>query len=300
MSWRLYVNKGASSFAGVSVEINESEFVLIGVPFDSTSSFRSGSRFAPSTIRIAAQNLETYSFRAGIDVEELLPADIGDVAVVHGDALETVRRVERTVSGILGEGKIPIVLGGDHTISIGSVKAVSQRISDICLLVMDAHADLRDEYLGYKFSHACALRRILEFLDADSVMILGLRAVSNEEKNFIDMRRINYVSSLDIRRSSGIRSFHTKIKNFLSTCSNVYLSLDMDVFDPSYAPGVQTPEPEGLTPTEVFDVIHGVGSMVTAIDIVEVSPPYDPSMITSMLAAKAIIEFIAAKSSLTH
>ncbi len=297
MSWRLYVNKGAYSFAGADIALDESEFVLLGVPFDSTSSFRSGARFAPSTIRLAAQNLETYSFRAGVDVEEHLPADVGDVAVVHGDAPETIKRVEEVVSGILSKEKIPIMLGGEHTISIGSIRAVSQRHNDMCLLVMDAHADLRDEYLGYKFSHACALRRILEFLDVDRIMILGLRAVSGEEKKFIDERGINYISSLSIRRSLEKRFFLERVRNFLSTCNSVYLSLDMDVLDPSYAPGVQTPEPEGLTPTEVFDVIHEVGYMLAAIDVVEVSPPYDLSMITSMLAARAVMEFIAAKSS---
>ncbi len=297
MSWRLFVNKGASSFAGVDVGLNESKFVVLGAPFDSTSSFRSGARFAPSAIRQAAQNLETYSFRAGVDVEEYLPADVGDVAVVHGDALETVKRVEKVVSDLLSERKIPIVLGGEHTVSIGSIKAAAQHISGMCLLVMDAHADLRDEYLGYRLSHACVLRRVLEFLDIERVMIVGLRAVSREEMVFINENKVNYVSSLAIRKSLR-NDLLEKIRDFVSTCNSVYISLDVDVLDPSYAPGVQTPEPEGLTPTEVFDVIHEVGDALAAIDIVEVSPPYDSSMITSMFAAKAVMEFIAAKSSL--
>ncbi len=294
MSWWLYVNKGATSFAGADVEVNESKSILLGVPFDSTSSFRSGARFAPASIRLAAQNIETYSFRAGVDIEDRLPADIGDIAVVHGDALETIRRVELVVSGILSEGKTLIILGGEHTISIGSIKAAAQHHSGICLLVMDAHADLRDEYLGYRLSHACVLRRVLEFLDADRVMVLGLRAISSEEKRFIDERGIRYISSLVIRKSRK-NEYLRDVGDFLSTCSTVYLSLDMDVLDPSYAPGVQTPEPEGLTPTEVFDVIHEAGRLSALIDVVEVSPPYDQSMITSMLAAKAVMEFIAAK-----
>lgn len=296
MGWRLHVNKGAMSFAGVDVGLSESEFVVLGVPFDSTSSFRSGARFAPSAIRLVAQNLETYSFRAGIDVEEHLPADVGDVAVVHGDAAETLKRVERVVSGLVSEGRVPIVLGGEHTVSIGSVKAVAQQASNLCLLVMDAHADLRDEYLGYKLSHACVLRRVLEFLDIERVMIVGLRAISKEEMGYISRRGVKYISSLAVKKSLR-KDVIGKVRDFISTCSRVYLSLDMDVFDPSYAPGVQTPEPEGLAPTEVFDVIHEIGDILAAIDVVEVSPPYDPSMITSMLAAKAVLEFIAARSS---
>lgn len=296
MNWRLYANKGVNSFAGVDIGFDESRFVVLGVPFDSTSSFRSGARFAPSAIRQAAQNLETYSFRAGIDVEEYLPSDVGDVVVIHGNAIETVERVERVVSGLLSEGKTPIVLGGEHTVSIGSIRAAAQRINNMCLLVMDAHADLRDEYLGYRFSHACVLRRVLEFLNVERVMIVGLRAVSREEMDFINENKVAYVSSLAVRRSLR-NNVLEKVRDFVSTCNSVYLSLDVDVIDPSFAPGVQTPEPEGLTPTEVFNVIHWVGDMLAAIDVVEVAPPYDPSMITSMLAAKAVLEFIAAKFS---
>jgi len=294
MSWRLYVNKGATSFAGIDVAYDASEFALLGAPFDSTSSYRSGARFAPSAIRQAAENLETFSFRSGIDIENYLPTDMGDIAVVHGDASETIKRVEAVVSGVLSEGKVPIVVGGEHTISIGSIRAAAKFSNELCLLVMDAHADLRSEYLGYRLSHACVLRRVLEFVDEDSVMILGLRAISNEERKFIESNRIRYISSLAIRRSRG-DNYLRIVKDFISTCNAVYLSLDMDAVDPSFAPGVQTPEPEGLTPTEILDVIHEVGKVSLAFDVVEVAPPYDLSMITSMLAARAIMEFIAAK-----
>ena len=290
----LYLNKSPYVFLGVSGDPSKVPYSIVGVPFDSTSSFRSGSRFAPLHIRLMSQSLETYSLRADGDVEDFPPHDEGDVIVSPGDISWTFRAIEGVSEELFSSGRKPVLIGGDHIISVpittGMVKALGK---DLCVILLDAHLDLRDSYLGNKFSHACVTRRLCEVLDPRSILVIGARAFSKSELNVARKLKLKYYTTLDVRRL-GVRGTAKAINDFTSSFSRVYISVDFDVFDPAYAPGVQTPEPDGLSPGEVFDILFKViNSKVIGLDIVEVCPPYDVNDITAALAAKTVLEVIS-------
>ena len=285
MSGSFYVYDLSKNFGGFKREYSESDFVLFGVPFDSTSSFRPGSRFGPAAIREASANIETWSWRAGIDFEEVKLHDLGDLAVVHGDAGETIRRVKETVEDIILSKKIPVMLGGEHIITLGALRG----IRDATVVSFDAHFDLRDEYLSNKLSHACVMRRALEELGVRNVVIVGARASYREEIEFVKKCGVNYISSRQIM-CVGTKEAGAWLKEALSNSKKVYLSVDMDVLDPAFAPGVGNPEPEGIPVSILLDLIEEmVDDRVVGFDIVEVSPAYD-SGTTAVTASKIIYE----------
>lgn len=290
----LYLVTSPYSFGGFSVSRDRSPFSILGIPLDMTSSFRSGYRTAPLSVRLAAQNLEYFSLRFGVDVEDFLYVDEGDV-ILPQDSIMKALEVVRKVSGkFLSNGRIPIFLGGEHTLTVGTVRAaVDVYGKDLCVLVFDAHADLRVEYGGSRYSHACTVSRIMELLGKDSIFLAGVRAVSKAEYERLRSEGIKHLTARSMRRA-GIKQVASSLHEFLGSCSRVYLSVDMDVFDPAFAPGVATPEPEGLSPYEFFEVLYEVmNKKFIALDVTEVTPPYDPSMITSMLAARVVLEFMA-------
>ncbi|MCD6428983.1 MAG: agmatinase [Desulfurococcales archaeon] len=290
----LYLNRSPYVFLGVSGDPSKVPYSIVGVPFDSTSSFRSGSRFAPLHIRLISQSLETYSLRADVDVEDFPPYDEGDVIVSPGDASWTFRAIEEVSGELFSSDRRPIFIGGDHIVSVpiitGAVKALGK---DLCVILLDAHLDFRDSYLGNKFSHACVTRRLSEVLDPKSILVVGARAFSKSELYDARRLKLKYYTTLDVRRL-GVRGTAKAINDFTSSFSRIYISVDLDIFDPAYAPGVQTPEPDGLSPGEIFDILYKVvDSKVVGLDIVEVCPPHDVNDITSALAAKTVLEVIS-------
>ena len=160
-------------FGGYRSAYEDSDYVILGIPFDYTSTFRSGARFAPNQIRIASLNIETYSLRFGLDAEDLRVTDVGDLDV-SGDVEETLRRIRRVVKDFIADGKLPIFIGGEHTLTLGSVKAFEGEVGVVCF---DAHLDLRDDYLGLRVSHATFMRRICESIGPENVLIIGARAL---------------------------------------------------------------------------------------------------------------------------
>ncbi len=281
------------TFLGMRGERGRTKLSVVGVPFDSTNSFRGGSRFAPVKVRLASQSLETYSFRAHSDLELNPPVDEGDVAVVHGDAEATLKAVAEVAHYLTSEGRIPFFIGGDHTVTYGIVEGVVRALGKPpCILILDAHLDLRNEYLGFRLSHACTARRVSEVVGPDRVFLIGVRAACRDE--VLDARRlgINYITSHDLLRKT-LRESVNKVRAWLEGCDAVYVSIDADVIDPAYAPGVATPEPEGLTPTYVLDLLWKVvdGRFVGA-DLVEINPMADYSDVTSFLGAKILIELM--------
>lgn len=281
----LYLNQASRNFAGFNNE--KSPFVIIGIPMDITSSFRPGSRFAPSTVRDAATNIEFFSLRTGIDMGEIGFNDVGDIALHPSDVEENVKRIKDVVSFFSERGKIPISIGGEHTITVGTVKGTNAD----CVISFDAHLDLRDDYLGYRYDHACVMRRLHE--SNVKIMEIGTRAVSKEELEYARSSGIPFITA-NLVQTLGVREVARKIVNFSSNCKRIYITYDMDVIDPSYAPGVATPEPEGLSPTIILDIINLiVDKRIVGFDVVEISPPYDPSGITSILGAKMIMETAA-------
>jgi agmatinase len=294
MDYKVYlVNIGQeNAFLGFNVGRSRTPFTIVGVPLDISSSFRSGCREAPTRIRTTSRSLELCSTITGLNIEKIGFEDLGNVVLPPGDVRESLNRIESIVKSLLEEGRIPILLGGEHTITLPSFKALSSLSRAPCLLVLDAHADLRNEYLGSRYNHATVIRRILDETQG-YVLIAGARAISREEvdeyKRFRD--RLDIVK---LWQGSDIKEISKEIKSRMAKCAKVYISIDIDTLDPSYAPGVQTPEPLGVDPLSLLRILEAVvDHRVQAIDVVEVAPPYDPSDITSFLAAKIIIELAA-------
>ncbi|MBC7113564.1 MAG: agmatinase [Candidatus Methanomethyliales bacterium] len=285
MSGSFYVDDFSKQFGGFKREYSESEFVLFGVPFDSTSSFRPGSRFGPAAIRETSANIETWSWRTGMDFEEVRLHDLGDLAVVHGDTAETIRRVKETVEDIVMSRKIPVMLGGEHIITLGALRG----IRDTTVVSFDAHFDMRDEYLTNKLSHACVMRRALEELGVGNVVIVGARASYKDEIEFVKRNGINYASSQQIIRA-GTKEVGAWLKEILANSNKVYITVDMDVLDPAYAPGVGNPEPEGVSTSNLLDILEEiVDDRVVGFDVVETAPVYDNGT-TALTASKIIYE----------
>ena len=266
-------------FADANSSFNDAKFVIFGVPFDSTSSFRSGSRFAPNRIREASYNFETYLMEQDVDLIDIPFHDAGNLDE-YGNVDEMTGAVEDAVKKILP--KFPILIGGEHSLTIGAVKT----LKNVSVVFIDAHLDFREEYLGIKNSHACVSRRVSEIVGIENVFSIGVRSFSREEKNDAEKLGLKYVSSFDVKEK-GIENI---IRN-LNLKKKIYLSLDMDGVDPAFAPGVGNPEPFGLRPMDVVKCIKILSDRLVGFDIVEVCPPHDNGN-TSLLAARIIRDLI--------
>ena len=281
------------TFADASASFEEAKYVVVGVPFDRTTSFRPGARFGPDSIRQHSWNFEAYDLETGIDLSEVPIHDLGN-AGEFGSATEMVESVREEIRPIYAAGKIPIVLGGDHACSPPVVEAYPDPKS-LGVLYIDAHMDFRASYLGDTRSHACSSRRIVEKLGARNVVVLGVRSVSHEEVD--DNRGIgmSYITAHEVARE-GIESAVRRALNMLKT-DRVYISLDIDAIDPAYAGGTGTPEPFGLTPRDVKYAIGEVAPRLAGMDIMEVSPHYDngnTSALAARLAREAVVRSVAA------
>ncbi len=283
----LYVNDTSRVFGCFNPNPN-TPFTLIGIPLDVTASYRPGTRFAPAAIRQAACNIEFYSLRSGLDFEDIGLRDLGDIAISPGVIEDNLERIAKVSHEIIENGSRLIALGGEHLATYGIVKGLVR--FKPCLLYLDAHFDLRNEYLGLRLSHASTLRRIIELLSPGKVFVLGVRAFTKSELEYAEKHGVKHVNPLQLRLL-GLREVARRIRSWMESCETVYLSVDMDVFDPAYAPGVSNPEPEGLDPSTVLDLLYMVlDKRLIGFDVVEVSPPYDHGDITSILAAKIVVE----------
>ncbi len=265
-----------------------SAWSLLGIPFDATTTYKPGTRFAPDAVRSASCNLEFYSILTGLILEDDKVNDVGNLVLPPGDVKEALRIIEDAVRELrnLYPNNLPIFIGGEHLITYPVVKAFGKDIDT--LVVFDAHLDLRDEYLNSRYNHATFLRRIVEELDLDIVHI-GSRAYSKDE--------------LDYVKSTGLRVFNVlSIKNLdalgkeFENLGRTYISVDIDVVDPAYAPGVGNPEPLGMEPFTLLQVIRKIfesGNRIIGFDLVEVNPLVDVNDVTSALAGKIILEVMA-------
>src|SRR5208337_1721414 len=253
-------------FSGYSKPLEEARYVVLGVPFDHTSTFRSGSRFGPNAIREASLNIETFSLRTRVDIESVPIHDAGDLHVVD-DASETLRRLRAVTSDILPAMKMPVCIGGEHTITLGVVQSLPK---DVGVISFDAHGDLRDEYGGGKLSHATVLRRISEVVGTDGVFVCGIRAVCKEEMDFMEKHKVQTMTPWEIREK-GLAKATERIKAFTQKFKHTYLTIDTDVLDPAFAPGVANPEFDGLTPQELLTLATAVvDEKMVGFDLVEV------------------------------
>ncbi|MEM1551431.1 MAG: agmatinase [Candidatus Bathyarchaeia archaeon] len=283
----LYVSH-PTVFSGFQKTFEEADYVVLGVPFDVTSTYRTGARFGPNAIREASLNIETYSIRSGVDVEELRIHDLGDLHV-STDTQQTLERLARVIKEILEAGKTPITIGGEHTVTLGVLKGFGNKASEVAVLSFDAHLDLRDEFMGLKLSHATFMRRLNEQLKPAKILEVGVRAVCREELEYAKKAGIEFITTQRVKRG-GVEQTLKLLKRELADVKSVYVSVDMDVLDPAYAPAVQNPEPDGLESHVLLDILGGVcDKRVIGFDAVEVAPNYDNG-ISAIQAAKVIFE----------
>jgi len=261
---------------------SESVAVIFGVPFDSTHSYKPGCRFGPDVIRDAFNNIEIFQPEFGIDL------DINDLGNTKHTvvATEMLQMVENITSELKKQNKQLIILGGEHLITLGSFPCFPK---DTGYVVFDAHYDLRDQYADIKLSHAAYLRRIVEKRGSENIVHVGARAFVKEELAFLNEHKISTVSDKEIRNGNGPKL----LKDITSTFDSLYLSIDLDVLDPAFAPGVGNPEAIGISSRELYDLVTTLqNKKIVAADIVELNPTYDNGATASM-AAKMISTIIA-------
>lgn len=289
MSYReLYVSPTAV-FSGYQKTFTEASYVVLGVPFDITSTYRTGARFAPTAIREASLNIETYSLRSKMDIEDINLHDLGDLHVTS-DTQETLKRLEQVTKELLAENKIPTIIGGEHTITLGATRTIDKPFA---VLDFDAHLDLRDEYMNLKTSHTTFMRRINEQAKPSRIIEIGTRAVCKEELDYAKKADINFITTQQIREE-GVEKAARKIDKLLGNIRKIYMTVDMDVLDPAFVPAVQNPEPDGLCSHMFYDLLVAVvDERIAAFDVVEVAPPYDNG-VTSIQAARTAFEILSA------
>lgn len=277
-----YYTISRQSLFGVETRFEDAVFLAFGVPYDLTSSFRPGSRYGPESIRKFTANIETNSYFKDFNAVNAGVHDLGDISFDYRPS-EMLKRVYRVVGEIAGVGKIPVMLGGEHTFTLAAVSALTAST----LIVFDAHLDLRDEYCGLRFSHATYLRRLADRRPGLEIWVLGVRGYDREEIRYGEERGVKMVFSFDFME--GVEMVSESVAG-----KNIYISLDIDVLDPSIAPGVGNPEPGGVGLTDMARAIHTLsGAKVVGLDLMEVSPLYDTGA-TSAAASRLLVEMLAA------
>jgi len=279
----LYLNR--NPLITSSDETSDPVAIVFGVPFDSTHSYKPGTRFGPDAIRDAFNNIEIFHPQFQLDLESINIDDLGNTkhTVVAEKMLEMVQKI---TTELLQRNKQLIILGGEHLITLGTYMSFPKETG---YLVFDAHYDLRNEFADTKLSHASYLRRIVEKRGAENIVHIGARAFVKEELTFLTENKIKTISDKDIREGNGPRL----IKDAISTFDKIYTSFDLDVLDPAFAPGVGNPESVGITSRELFDMIHSLGDkQVIGVDIVELNPTHDNG-VTASLAAKIMSTMLA-------
>ena len=277
------MEKNIHTFIGCDSEYDESKIVIFGAPFDSTTSYRPGTRFASSAMRNESFGIETYSPYQDKDLTDIKVFDGGDLELCFGSPESALNDIENFSSKILGNGKLPCMIGGEHLVTLGAVRAAVKKYPDLHIIHFDAHADLRDDYLGQKFSHACVMRRCHELVGDGKIFQFGIRSGDREEflwgKNHVTTNKFDF---------TGLEKIVQKILN-----KPVYFTLVLDVLDPSCFPGTGTPEAGGVSFTELMSAIKSVSALnVVGIDVNELSPMLDQSGASTALACKLLREIL--------
>ncbi len=271
-----------SNFMGAKEEYDSAKGVLVGVPMDYTVSFRPGSRFAAKRIREVSYNLEEYSFYCHKDLNECDFFDAGDLSLPYGNVEKSLDLIHQSVAQIAKDKKIPFVIGGDHLITYASVKGVLESYPDLTVVHFDAHADLRSDYAGEIHSHATVIGKVVRELKVKDVYQFGIRSGTKDEWEFAQKHTKMFPFEVETPLKSVIEQLKGK---------PIYLTIDIDVVDPAFAPGTGTPEAGGITSKELLNSVKLLSDLnIVGFDIIEVAPAYDVSDITSVLAAKVIRE----------
>ncbi|APW97775.1 agmatinase [Halobiforma lacisalsi AJ5] len=272
--------RGGSDTAGDAADRGDVNFVVVGAPLDATTTFQPGTRFGPRRIRTFAETFDDYDRRTDQYFSDLGVADHGDVRA-WDDVSDYLEWLEGTLRDIVWDDAVPLLLGGEHTVSLAGVRAVEPEVF-VCL---DAHLDLRDDYDGNDLSHACVTRRILEEESVEEAIVLGARTGSEAEWDRADADDVTVVPPEDVADFT----FGDRLED-----REVYLSVDIDGADPAYAPGTGTMEPFGLEPREMRDVVREVAPRATGFDVVEVNDRDEGQ--AASLAGKLLREYVYANA----
>lgn len=275
------------TFIGCEADYRDATHVLYGVPFDGTTSYRPGTRFGPAAVRAESFGLETYSPYQDKDLTDYAVFDSGDLELPFGNPVRVLEAIEARATTILDDGKFPFMVGGEHLVTLGAVRAAFKKHPDLHMIHFDAHTDLRDDYLGEKLSHATVLRRCHDLLGDQKIYHFGIRSGDRPEFKWADEGH----TTLQKFNFDGLAQALQAIGN-----KPVYFTIDLDVLDPSEFPGTGTPEAGGVTFTALIDALIAVSKQanVVACDVNELAPIYDPSGRSTALAGKVIREFLIA------
>ena len=279
----MMLNKNITTFIGCDKEYKDANIVLFGAPFDGTTSFRPGTRFAGQAIRSESIGIETYSPYQDKDLDASSIFDGGELDLPFGNTERVLNEIEKYTEDILAHDKIPFMVGGEHLVTLGAVRAVSKKYPDLHIIHFDAHTDLRTDYLGEELSHATVLRRIWDLVGDEKIFQYGIRSGEKYEFDFAKEHTILHKFNLETL-ADGIKQLQGK---------PVYFTLDLDVLDPSIFPGTGTPEAGGVTFSELLRAVLSLkGLNIVGCDVVELSPVYDQSGVSTAVACKIIREIL--------
>ncbi len=279
------MEKSTLTFLFCNSEYNEANTVIFGAPFDGTTSFRPGTRFAPQIMRQESYGLEVYSPYQDKDLTDFKIFDAGDLVPMIGNVGGMIDNITEFTNKILDDGKLPVMIGGEHSLSVGTIKAVAKKYPDLHILHFDAHTDLRDVYYEHKLSHANVLYRAWEMLGDNRIFQFGIRSGAKEEfewaKKHVIQNKYN---------TNGLDEALKRVKD-----KPVYITIDLDILDPSVFPGTGTPEPGGISFHELLEaILKFKGLNVVGTDVMELSPHYDHSGASTAVACKVLRELLIA------
>lgn len=277
------LNRNIETFLGCDKEFDEARIVVFGAPFDSTTSYRPGTRFASKTMRAESYGLETYSPYQDLDLEDAAVFDGGDLELCFGDTGKALDAIQEYTDKILDGGKLPLMIGGEHLVTLGAVRSVAKKYPDLHVIHFDAHADLREDYLGATLSHATVLHRVWDIVGDGKIYQFGIRSGERAEfawgKEHVETHKFSF---------EGLEEVIEKLKG-----KPVYFTLDLDVLDPSVFPGTGTPEAGGVSFLQLLDAILKVGELdIVGCDINELSPLLDASGASTAVALKVLRELL--------
>lgn len=262
----------------------EANIVVFGAPFDGTTSFRPGTRFGPQAIRNDFYGIESYSPLLNKDLEDFKLYDAGDLVLPFGNTKNALNMIKEQVSDILNKGKFPFLLGGEHLVSLPAIESIYAKYENLRIIHLDAHTDLRDDYLGEKYSHSTVMRRVWDLVGDEKIYQFGIRSGTKEEFSWLELGH-TYINKYDLY---GIDTVIEQIKKY-----PIYITIDLDVLDPSLFPGTGTPEAGGISYKELEKLFTSISQLnVVGADIVELSPHFDASGVSTAVACKVLREMI--------
>lgn len=274
------IQKG-TQFMGMDSTYEESNIVVFGIPFDGTTSYRPGTRFGPQHVRAESEGIEMYSPYFDMDLEDYKIHDSGDLFFPLGRVEKVLEIIEGYSDSLVNDNKIPLMIGGEHLVTLPVVKSVFKRHKDLKVIHFDAHADVREDYMGNELSHATVIRRVSDFVNPSNIYQFGIRSGERTEFEWSKSNTNFNPFSLE-----GVKKLKEEIAD-----APVYVTIDLDVLDPSVFPGTGTPEPGGVSYNELLKAIIALGDLnIVGADIVELSPHYDNSGLSTAVACKTLRE----------